>query len=92
MSIDFFDTSEQNSFTKHSIKHSKMENQTEEKIKKVLSNHTDGITIVNISREIGVHRNTVSKYIFGLVKEKAVIQRRIGVASLCYLSNKGEKK
>jgi len=63
-----------------------MKNHIEEKILKVLSKNRDGVTIADISRHIGVHRNTVSKYIFGLVKEGTVNQRRIGVVSLCYLS------
>jgi Fic family protein len=62
-----------------------MKNHIEEKILKILSKDRDGVTIADISRHIGVHRNTVSKYIFGLVKEGTVTQRRIGVVSLCYL-------
>jgi len=57
----------------------------EKKILEVLRKHPEGMTIADISREIGVHRNTVSKYVFGLVKEHIVAQRRIGVVSLCYL-------
>lgn len=67
-------------------------NGIEEKIIDVLSKHPEGITIIDISRDVGAHRNTVSKYIFGLVKEGVVTQRRIGVVSICYLSKKGEKR
>jgi len=69
-----------------------MENDIENKIIKFLSKHPEGVTIADISREIGIHRNTVSKYIFGLVKEGVVNQRRIGVVSICSLSKKGEKR
>lgn len=69
-----------------------MENGIEKKIIKFLSRHPEGVTIVDISRDVGAHRNTVSKYIFGLVKEGVVTQRRIGVVSICYLSKKVEKR
>ena len=69
-----------------------MENDIENKIIKFLSKHPEGVTIADISREVGAHRNTVSKYILGLVKEGVVNQRRIGVVSICYLSKKGEKR
>ena len=69
-----------------------MENNIENKIIAILSKYPEGITIADISRKIGVHRNTVSKYIFGLVKEHRVTQRRIGVVSLCYLYVPSENK
>jgi len=69
-----------------------MKNNIEEKILKTLSKNRDGITIADISRKISVHRNTVSKYIFGLVKEGIVTQRRFGMVSICYLSKGGKKK
>ncbi|HKZ45101.1 MAG TPA: helix-turn-helix domain-containing protein, partial [archaeon] len=64
-----------------------MENNIEKKIIDTLSRHPEGLTIVDISREIQVHRNTVSKYIFALVRSNVVTQRRIGVVSICHLSN-----
>lgn len=69
-----------------------MKNHIEEKIIKILFKHSEGITITDISKEICFHRNTVSKYILGLVKEGIVTQRRIGVVSICSLSKKGEKR
>jgi predicted transcriptional regulator len=70
----------------HSIKHRDfMKNDIEKRVIRALSKHPEGMTIRDISREIGVHRNTISKYIFGLTKEDIVAQRRIGVVSLCYL-------
>lgn len=68
-----------------------MGNKIEEKIIDVLSRHDEGITIIDISREVSAHRNTVSKYIFGLIKENVVVQRRIGIASLCYLSKSSKE-
>jgi predicted transcriptional regulator len=69
-----------------------MKNHIEDKIIKTLSKNSQGTTIIDISKEIGFHRNTVSKYVFGLVKEGIVTQRRIGVVSICYLAKKSEKR
>jgi len=62
-----------------------MEYEIEKEILKILEKHPEGVTIVDIARELNVHRNTVSKYIYGLVRADVVTQRRIGVASLCFL-------
>lgn len=69
-----------------------MQNNIDKRIIRALSKHPEGITIVDISKEIEVHRNTVSKYVFALVREGVVTQRRIGVVSICYLSKKGARK
>jgi DNA-binding transcriptional regulator YhcF (GntR family) len=50
------------------------------------------VSITAVSKEIGFHRNIVSKYIFGLVKEGIVTQRRIGVVFICFLAKKREKR
>ena len=69
-----------------------MENDTEKKILDVLSKHPEGITIIDISKKTNVHRNTISKYIFALSKTGIVKQRKVGVASLCYLEKKRKVK
>jgi DNA-binding IclR family transcriptional regulator len=48
-----------------------------------LRSHPQGLTIAEISDTIGVNRLTVSKYIYGLIVEDAIYQRRIGSAKLC---------
>ena len=57
----------------------------EEKILEVLKENPEGLTITDIAKKVGANRNTVSKYIFGLVKADKVSQRRVGVVSICYL-------
>jgi len=60
----------------------------EEKIVELLSMHPEGLTIARISKELNIHRNTASKYVFALVRSGILEQRRVGVASLCYLKKK----
>jgi len=49
------------------------------------------LTITDIAKKVGANRNTVSKYIFGLVKAGKVSQRRVGVVSICYLKEYSDK-
>ena len=64
------------------------ENNFRERIIEDLKSHPEGLTILNLAANIKVNRLTVSKYIFGLVSEGLVSQRRIGTAKLCYLKVK----
>jgi len=68
-----------------------METDIEKIILKTLSEHLEGLTIADISRLTGIHRNTVSKYIFSFVREGVITQRKVGVASLCFLSKNAGK-
>jgi DNA-binding IclR family transcriptional regulator len=62
-----------------------MENDIEEKILKLLSQHPEGITINDISRFLNIHRNTASKYVYGLLKSDNLERRQIGMAYLYYI-------
>jgi len=62
-----------------------MENDIEEKILKLLSQHPEGITINDISRVLNIHRNTASKYVYGLLKSDNLERRQIGMAYLYYI-------
>ena len=64
------------------------ENNFKERIIDNLEKHPEGLTILNIATTTGINRLTVSKYIFGLVSEGSVIQRKVGPAKLCYLKVK----
>jgi len=63
----------------------------EEKILQVLKENPEGLSITDIAKRVGANRNTVSKYIFGLVKAGKVYQRRVGVVSICYLKEYSDK-
>jgi len=62
-----------------------IENHTREKVIEILRDYPDGLTILNISKLIGVNRITVAKYIYGLSVEGLISQRKIGPAKLCFL-------
>jgi DNA-binding IclR family transcriptional regulator len=66
------------------------ENNIAERIVELLSKHPEGLTTVDIARELGMHRHTVTKYIYQLVGSKKIHQRQVGPAKLCYLSKKGK--
>ena len=53
--------------------------------------YTEGLSIIDIAKRVGANRNTVSKYIFGLVKAGKVYQRRVGVVSICYLKEYSDR-
>ncbi|MEM5794555.1 MAG: winged helix-turn-helix transcriptional regulator [Candidatus Aenigmatarchaeota archaeon] len=60
----------------------------EEKILETIKQNPEGLTIMEISRKLGIHRNTVSKYVFALAKAGIIEQRRIGKVALCYFRKK----
>ena len=58
-------------------------NNVRERIIKALKEHPEGLTIMNISKVIGMNRLTVSKYVYGLMSEDLILERKIGPAKLC---------
>jgi DNA-binding IclR family transcriptional regulator len=63
------------------------ENNIREKIIDILKKHPEGLTILEIADIVGMNRITVSKYIYGLISENKISQKRIGPAKLCCLRN-----
>jgi len=53
----------------------------------VLKKHPEGLTILEIGKIAVMHRLTASKYIYGLISEGVVLQRKVGPAKLCYLKS-----
>jgi len=51
----------------------------------VLKKKPEGLTVEDVSRLTGVNRVTISKYLYGLVVEGRVKQRKVGAAKLNYL-------
>lgn len=68
------------------------EKKTVEQILEILSMHPEGLTTVEIAKMIGMHRHTVTKYIYQLIGSKEIHQRQVGPAKLCYLSKRVEKR
>ena len=67
-------------------------NNVKSRILKILKKHPRGLTILEISKEIGMSRHAVTKYIYHLLGEKKIRQREVGTAKLCYLREKHGKK
>jgi len=51
----------------------------------ILKRHPEGLTIRTLSEMIGVHRQTITKYIFELKGAGIIHRRKIGPATLHYL-------
>ena len=66
----------------------KKSNNIREKIIKILRKHPEGLTIVEITKEINMSRNAVTKYVYQLLGEGSIFQREVGTAKLCYLKGK----
>lgn len=54
----------------------------------ILKRHPEGLTIRTLSEMIGVHRQTITKYVLELKGAGIVYRRRIGPAILHYLKEK----
>ena len=63
-------------------------NHFKEKIENILFEHTEGLSIGEISKLIGAHRHTVRKYIQQLVGSGTVHQRDLGTIKLHYLTSR----
>jgi len=67
-------------------------NHVKDRIKKVLSEHPEGLPILEIARLVGMHRHTVTKYVYELIGSGVIYQREVGTAKLCYLKEKFAEK
>jgi DNA-binding transcriptional ArsR family regulator len=52
----------------------------------ILRSHPEGLTIRSLSEMIGLHRQTITKYIFELKGAGIVHRRKVGSATLNYLN------
>lgn len=64
----------------------KMTEKIEEKIIKYLRNHPEGVMILDLADALGVHRHTVTKYVYRLDGMGLIRIRKVGIAKLCYVS------
>jgi predicted transcriptional regulator len=58
----------------------------------VLKKHPEGLIINELSEILGIRRHTLIKYIYQLVGEQSIYQRKIGSAKLCFLRVENDKK
>ena len=66
----------------------KDKNNVGKKVIKILREHPEGLPILEIAKLTGMHRHTVTKYVYYLIGTGAVHQREVAAAKLCYLSSK----
>jgi hypothetical protein len=66
----------------------KMSNDIKTEILVLLDRHPEGLTITDVAKSVGMHRLSITKYIYELTGEKKVIQRKVGPATLCYKCSK----
>jgi predicted transcriptional regulator len=62
-----------------------VQNNFRDRIIKILIKHPEGLATTEIARILGSHRHTITKYIYQLVGEGVIYQRKVGTAKLCYL-------
>ncbi len=59
----------------------------------ILKKNKNGLSITEISDRLDMNRRSVTKYIYHLLGEGLIQQRKVGTAKLCYLKvNRGRKK
>ncbi|MBI4173404.1 MAG: hypothetical protein HY519_01665, partial [Candidatus Aenigmarchaeota archaeon] len=63
-----------------------LENDVRAKITNLLKANPIGLTIEEIAHGIGMHRHSVTKYIYELSGAKEIVLRPIGKAKICYLA------
>jgi predicted transcriptional regulator len=66
-------------------RNSHINNNVKERILEVLKKHNEGLPIVKIAEIIGLHRHTVTKYVYELVGADVIQIREIGSAKVCFL-------
>ena len=64
----------------------------ENRIIELLKEHPEGITITELSNLLRLHRQTATKYLFGLKGANMIRTREVGPAKLLYLNGEGEHK
>jgi DNA-binding Lrp family transcriptional regulator len=60
----------------------------EKKIIRALEKNKEGLMLTELSDKVGVHRHTLTKYVYKLEAESRIKLRKAGIAKLCYLGNK----
>lgn len=65
------------------------ENHVRERIIELLRGHAEGLSIMSISKHMGITRQTASRYVLALISEGVVKIRKVGPAKLCHLRRAG---
>ena len=59
----------------------------EDRIIEFLKENPQGLMISEIADALGVHRHTITKYIYKLEGAGTIKIRKVGIAKLCYLDD-----
>jgi len=62
------------------------------KVAETLRKHPEGLTILRLAELVGMHRHTVTKYVYQLIGAGDIYQREVGRAKLCYLKERLEEE
>ena len=66
-------------------------NKIRDSVIEILRKNPNGLTILDISKMLGINRNTITKYVYELSGAEMITYRKIGPAKLLTLSKKGGK-
>lgn len=69
-----------------------MKEEKKSRIKNLLKNHTEGLTIVEIARSLNISRNTAAVGLAELRGAELIFIRNVGIAKLHYWINKKNNK
>ncbi|MBN2094957.1 MAG: hypothetical protein JW727_02820 [Candidatus Aenigmarchaeota archaeon] len=61
----------------------------EHRILEILEKNSEGVTLLELASWIEVHRHTLTKYVYKLEGENRIKIRKVGIAKLCYLADRG---
>jgi len=64
-----------------------MNGNLKKRILSILRENPEGLTMLNIAKLVGVHRNTIARYLYEMKGEESVVIRQIGPAKLFYLND-----
>jgi len=57
----------------------------------ILMDHPEGLSILRLAELAGMHRHTVTKYVYQMIGSGEIYQRQVGSAKLCYLKERLEE-
>jgi len=59
-----------------------------DRVEETLRKHPEGLTILRLAGIVGMHRHTVTKYVYRMIGSGDIYQREVGRAKLCYLKDR----
>jgi len=63
-------------------------NNVKESIIRLLTRHQNGLAILDIAKNLNLHRHTASRYVFALQEAGHIECHEVGRSKLCFLSKR----